>query len=80
MEKLNVKHSIHQHKLSYNEWVKEYRVGSGYIEPTKYYQGNNPSMKPIGVAKYLYESEFEKFIRVSRIYLRKTFSLMKSVR
>lgn len=77
MEKLNIKPSTHQHRLSYNEWVKEFRVSSGYVEPTKYFQGNNPSMEPIGVAKYLYESELERFIRVSRIHLRKIFSLMK---
>lgn len=65
MEKLNVKPSKFKHKLTYNEWTKEFRVGSGYVEPSKLYQGN-PScgIKPIGVAKVLDESPFERFVRI----------------
>ena len=48
--KLRVKLSTFQTDLSFNEWVKRYKVGSGYVEPTKYFQGN-PScgIHPIGV-------------------------------
>ena len=51
--------------MSYNEWVKKFNVSSGYIEPTKFYQGN-PScgIQPIGVAKVLDESPFERFVRI----------------
>lgn len=38
--KLKVKQSDFKTTLSFNEWVVKYRVSSGYIEPTKYYQGN----------------------------------------
>lgn len=65
MEKLNVKPSKYKHKLSYNEWAREFRVGSGYVEPSKLYQGN-PScgIRPIGVAKVLDESPIERFLRI----------------
>jgi hypothetical protein len=65
MEKLNVKPSKYKHRMSYNEWTKEFRVGSGYVEPPKLYQGN-PScgIRPIGVAKVIDETPFEKFVRV----------------
>jgi hypothetical protein len=48
--------SIHSHQkkkemereLTYNEWVEKYKVSSGYVEPTKYFQGNPSSgFKPI---------------------------------
>lgn len=38
--KLKVKQSDFKTTLSFNEWVVKYGVSSGYIEPTKYYQGN----------------------------------------
>jgi phage host-nuclease inhibitor protein Gam len=65
MEKLNVRPSKYKHRLTYNEWTKEFRVGSGYVEPSKLYQGN-PScgIRPIGVAKYLEETPIERFIRL----------------
>lgn len=65
MEKLNVKPSKYKHKLSYNEWAREFRVGSGYVEQPKLYQGN-PScgIRPIGVAKVINESPFERFVRI----------------
>jgi hypothetical protein len=44
-EKLRVKYSEFKTDLTYNEWVEQYRVSSGYIEPTKYYQGNAGSPK-----------------------------------
>ena len=44
-KKLKVKYSDFQTTLSFNEWVERYRVSSGYIEPTKYYQGNAGSPK-----------------------------------
>lgn len=65
MDKLNVKKSNYSHRMSYNEWAKEFNVGSGYVEPTKYYQGNpGPGIKPIGVANYLDETPFERFFRI----------------
>jgi hypothetical protein len=39
-KKLRVKESTFQTSLTFNEWVEKYNVSSGYIEPTKYYQGN----------------------------------------
>lgn len=44
-ERLRVKYSEFKTDLTYNEWVEQYRVSSGYIEPTKYYQGNAGSPK-----------------------------------
>ena len=39
-KKLKVRPSDFKTTLSFNEWVTKYNVSSGYIEPTKYYQGN----------------------------------------
>jgi hypothetical protein len=39
-KKLRVIPSKFKSTLTFNEWVEKYRVSSGYIEPTKYYQGN----------------------------------------
>lgn len=39
-KKLRCKMSTFQTDLSFNEWVQKYRVSHGYIEPTKYFQGN----------------------------------------
>ena len=37
-----------ERELTYNEWVKKFKVSSGYVEPTKYFQGNPSSgFKPI---------------------------------
>ena len=44
-ERLRVKYSEFKTDLTYNEWVEQYGVSSGYIEPTKYYQGNAGSPK-----------------------------------
>lgn len=44
-KKLRVKESTFQTNLSFNEWVEKYNVGSGYIEPTKYFQGNAGSRR-----------------------------------
>ena len=65
MEKLNVKPSQYTHRMSYNEWTKEFNVGRGYVEPTKYYQGN-PScgIKPMGVARLINETPIERFFSV----------------
>ena len=38
--KLRVKLSPFKSDLTFNEWVEKYKVGSGYVEPTKYFQGN----------------------------------------
>jgi hypothetical protein len=65
MDNLNVKPSKYTHRMGYNEWAREFNVGSGYVEPTKYYQGNpGPGIKPIGVANYLTETSFERFFRI----------------
>ena len=46
--KLRVKLSPFKSDLTFNEWVEKYRVGSGYVEPTKYFQGNPSSgIKPM---------------------------------
>ncbi len=39
-ENLKVKVSKFKSDLSFNEWAEQYKVGHGYIEPTKYFQGN----------------------------------------
>jgi hypothetical protein len=39
-KKLKVRPSTFQTTLTFNEWVEKYNVSSGYIEPTKYFQGN----------------------------------------
>ena len=41
--KLRVKLSPFKSDLTFNEWVEKYKVGSGYVEPTKYFQGNPTS-------------------------------------
>ena len=40
-KKLKVKLSTFQTPLTFNEWVKQYKVSRDYVEPTKYYQGNS---------------------------------------
>ena len=46
--KLRVKLSPFKSDLTFNEWVEKYKVGSGYVEPTKYFQGNPSSgIKPM---------------------------------
>jgi hypothetical protein len=42
-KKLRCKMSTFQTELSFNEWVQKYNVSHGYIEPTKYFQGNPSS-------------------------------------
>lgn len=65
MENLKLKSSDYQRELSFNEWVEKYNVSSGHQVKTEYYQGNPSSgIKPIGVAKYLDETTFERFLRV----------------
>jgi len=65
MNNLKLKETKYTHRMNYNEWVKEFNVGSGYIQPTKYYQGNvGPGIKPIGVANYLTEKSFQRFFRI----------------
>lgn len=44
-KKLRVKESTFQTNLSFNEWVEKYNVSGGYIEPTKYFQGNAGSRR-----------------------------------
>lgn len=39
-KKLKVKYSTFKTNLTYNEWCKMFKVGSHYVEPTNYYQGN----------------------------------------
>ena len=64
-KKLNCKMSTFKPTMTYNEWTKHFNVGGGYVEPTKYFQGN-PSWntKPIGVARYIHELPIERFFRV----------------
>ena len=44
-KKLRCKMSTFQTDMTFNEWVQAYGVGSQYIEPTKYYQGNANSIR-----------------------------------
>lgn len=44
-KKLRVKPSKFKSPLTYNEWVEKYKVSSGYVEPTKYFQGNAGSRR-----------------------------------
>jgi hypothetical protein len=47
-------------ELTYNEWVEKYKVSSGYVEPTRYYQGNPSSgFKPIEM-----ETTLHRFLRL----------------
>jgi hypothetical protein len=39
-KKLKVRPSKFKSTLTFNEWVEKYKVSSGYIEPTRYFQGN----------------------------------------
>jgi len=39
-KKLRVTPSKFKSTLTFNEWVEKYNVSRGYIEPTKYFQGN----------------------------------------
>ena len=56
---------VTEREMSFNEWVKEFNVSSQHQLKTDYYQGNPSSgIKPIGVAKYLDETPFERFVRV----------------
>jgi hypothetical protein len=65
MENLKVKTCDFESKLSFNDWVKEFNVSSQHELRTNYYQGNPSSgIRPIGVAKYLDETPFERFVRV----------------
>lgn len=46
MEKnLKVRPSKFKTTLTFNEWVEKYKVSSGYVEPTKYFQGNAGSRR-----------------------------------
>ena len=49
-----------QRELTYNEWVKEYKVSSSYVEPTKYYQGNKGS----GFEPMVMETKLQRFFRL----------------
>ena len=40
-KKLLVKESNFKSDLSFNEWAAKFNVGTRYIEPTKYFQGNS---------------------------------------
>lgn len=65
MKNIKVKTSEYKRELSFNEWVERYNVSGGYYDKPNYYQGNpNCGIKPIGVAKYLDESPFGRFVRV----------------
>jgi hypothetical protein len=42
-KKLKCKMSTFKTDLTFNEWVQKYNVSYGYVEPTKYFQGNPSS-------------------------------------
>lgn len=56
---------VTEREMSFNEWVVKFNVSSSHQIKTDYYQ-KNPScgIRPVGVAKYLDETPFERFVRV----------------
>ena len=40
---LKCKPSKFKSELTFNEWAEKYNVGRGYVQPTKYFQGNPSS-------------------------------------
>lgn len=44
-KKLKCRTSKFKSDITFDEWVKEYRVSSQYVEPIKYFQGNANSPK-----------------------------------
>ena len=40
---LKCKPSQFKSELTFNEWAEKYNVGRGYVQPTKYFQGNPSS-------------------------------------
>ena len=40
---LKCKPSKFKSELTFNEWAEKYNVGRGYVQPTKYFQGNPTS-------------------------------------
>jgi len=41
MDKLNIQKSVApSNVVDLNAWLNEFKVGSGYVAPTKYYMGN----------------------------------------
>lgn len=57
-KKLRVTPSKFKSTLTFNEWVEKYRVSSGYIEPTKYFQGNPGSPRITMDTKMEFDSSF----------------------
>ena len=61
MEKnLKVRTINFERRLTFNEWVEKYRVSSGYIEPTKYFQGNPGSPRITMDTKMEFDSSFHR--------------------
>ena len=60
-KKMNTSNNQTKRELSFNEWVTKYNVGSGYVEPTKYFQGNPSSgFRPMEET----ESFIQRFFRL----------------
>jgi hypothetical protein len=47
-------------ELTYNEWVEKYKVSSGYVEPTRYFEGNPSS----GFSPIETETTLQRFFRL----------------
>lgn len=63
-KKLKCKMSTFKSELSFNEWSEKYNVGRGYVEPTKYFQGNpGAGIHPIGVCREIKENPIERFFK-----------------
>ena len=63
---------VTEREMSFNEWVVKFNVSSQHQIKTDYYQGNpSVGIKPVGVAKYLDETPFERFLRVLFIKINK---------
>lgn len=56
---------VTEREMSFNEWVVKFNVSSSHQIKTDYFQGNpSGGIRPVGVAKYLDETPFERFVRV----------------
>jgi len=56
---------VTEREMSFNEWVVKFNVSGCHQIKTDYFQGNpSVGIRPVGVAKYLDETPFERFVRV----------------
>jgi hypothetical protein len=71
---------VTEREMSLNEWVVKFNVSSQHQKKTDYYQGNpSVGIKPVGVAKYLDETPFERFLRVLFIKINKLLNYVSKI-